>query len=63
MSKKDYELIASTVKEVLSEYQSGSLSTVPPLRVVENMAYRLAEELAGDNPRFDADCFLTACGI
>jgi hypothetical protein len=58
MTKKDYELIASSIEAVyndkdLDKYKAG----------ISEVAYNIAEGLQYDNPRFDRNKFLKACGI
>lgn len=50
MTRKDYELIAATIREI---------PAFPSKRIV---AEEFATALAGTNPRFDRDRFLKACG-
>lgn len=62
MTRKDYELIARALKEarmhaIRSDAEEGGGFW---LRVV---ASELALALASDNPRFDRDRFLKACGV
>lgn len=62
MTRKDYILIAQAIKDakpasVKDDYGNG-------LDVgVERAAFRLADALAVDNPRFDRERFLVACGV
>ena len=56
MTKKDYVLIAEAIKYAL-ENERNDISTV------RSVADRIAEKLQDDNPRFDWDRFLTACGF
>lgn len=58
MSRKDYELIAKEFRTVVQ----ASRSAVEVL-VLRMMAKRLAKAFAMDNPRFDTDRFLSACGF
>lgn len=58
MTKKDYELIAESIKDVL-EYQKRPDHAVTVRIVASNLAFVLKL----DNPKFDEDKFLTACGI
>lgn len=58
MSRKDYELIARAMREQL-EGMSASL----PTAFLEQFAKRLADKLARDNPRFNRERFLIACGF
>jgi hypothetical protein len=50
MRKKDYELIA----EVIAHYRAGTINSLEEA---------LAEVFAADNPKFDKQKFLAACGI
>lgn len=52
MSKKDYLLLARVIKQYDSEVDS-----------ISNLVYGIAYELQKDNPRFDINKFLIACGI
>ena len=55
MTKKDYELIAEALNfETKSKVQKN---------VRENAVYRLGVRLHKDNPRFNWDKFIVACGI
>jgi hypothetical protein len=61
MTRKDYELIAKALKtqiEISRTYneKDGELA-------VSNIAYDLVKDLATENPRFDKDRFLVACGL
>lgn len=57
MTKKDYELIASVLRD---EYIYS-----PPehKKVIEGVAELMAQRLRGDNIRFDSLRFYQACGI
>lgn len=61
LTKKDYELIANQFDmelfQLRHEYDTGEVEAV------ERLAKRLATRLQMDNPKFDRDKFLTACGI
>ncbi len=66
MSKKDYELIASAV------WRSGAAMRIGRTRkdiaigreqMQKLIAGDLAATLSHDNPRFDKDRFLKACGV
>jgi hypothetical protein len=52
MTKKDYELIAQAVCDVWCNAQAQQL-----------IAESLAAALATDNPRFNRELFLSACGV
>jgi hypothetical protein len=61
MTRKDYELIAKALKtqvEISRTYgeQDGELAVV-------NIARDLADALHLENPRFDRDRFMLACGL
>jgi len=55
MTRKDYVLIAETIKEAhrLTSEKAGA----------GVVAYMLANTLQADNPRFDRARFLDACGV
>jgi hypothetical protein len=55
MTRKDYQLIAS----VLKNYAADGI----PVDDRDAIAYDLADALAADNPRFDRDRFLVAAGV
>ena len=64
MTRKDYELIAGAVAR---SRQASSLTKRAPERQAKADALRLvatdlAATLAADNPRFDKERFLAACG-
>jgi hypothetical protein len=53
MTRKDYVIIA----EVIATSWHASADSKADL------AYKFADELEADNPRFDRDRFLVACGV
>lgn len=66
MSRKDYIAVAEVVAQTRGEYQDagitageGALVTGAMLRTAE----RLASMFKSDNPRFDRERFLAACGF
>lgn len=59
MTRKDYKLIASSILKELSCYKD----LTPEASAVRELARRLATQLAEENPRFDRDVFLVACGV
>jgi hypothetical protein len=59
MTRKDYVMIAETLADLMADFNNGGDDTVSLTLV----AVELAETLAKDNPRFDRDRFLTACGV
>ena len=61
MTRKDYVLIANTISELMmSQRDRGAFAHAPSL---DEVARELAYALEGDNPRFDRDRFLDACGV
>lgn len=67
MTRKDYVMIAETIRELL-----GDIDREPPrmrevLRGermgVASVALRLGVQLRQDNPRFDLTRFIEACGL
>ena len=67
MTKKDYELIANTMMR--SHPQFGYLIAYTPSKTRTRLEQYtmtvedLAGALANDNPRFDRERFLKACGV
>lgn len=61
MTKKNFEAIARILKanqvELHSDFDRGYIAGV------EGIAHELADHFAVENPRFNRDQFLTACGI
>jgi hypothetical protein len=60
MTRKDYVLLAAAIERAglsgdfeKSEYQAA----------IEYVATELADALAAENPRFERDRFLKACGV
>lgn len=62
MTKKDYELIANTIKSTLGTY-GGTVSHNNCKYAINDLALAIANELKLDNPKFDRDKFLAACGV
>lgn len=58
MLKKDYRLIALVIRD---RYDIAIDNEQRLL--LRNLAYNMATMLAVDNPRFNRDKFLTACGV
>lgn len=61
MTRKDYQLIARALKTQMelsrtNNEEDGKFAVI-------NIAFDLVEDLAKDNPRFDRDRFLEACGV
>lgn len=59
MTRKDYQRIADAINLMIDPI--GSLSSEPNATVVA-VALSLATTIRDDNPRFDCDRFLKACG-
>jgi len=59
MTRRDYELIASTVHS--TKLSTGAI--VGSYSVLRLLSERLADGLAQDNPRFDSERFMLACGF
>jgi hypothetical protein len=65
MTKKHYEAIASILRgsyEVAQENEQNGMAIGETERV-EVLANELAAYFTQDNPRFNREMFLTACGI
>lgn len=56
MTKKDYIIIAKAINEMYLGHKDW-------VRNLEQVGNKFAETLKADNPRFDTERFLTACGI
>jgi len=59
MTKKDYEKIAKVIHGQKVRYMFDAQSQA----VVYDLAEAIANSLAQDNPRFDRERFLKACGV
>lgn len=59
MTKKDYELIASSLNKVVTMAHKYKMNP----QLVEAIAMQLTLDLANANPRFDRDKFLKASGV
>lgn len=59
MTRKDYQVIVEAIKDTLKWVEDGGCDCQKD-GVIE-LADRLAEALAKDNPRFDMAKFLIAC--
>lgn len=57
MTKKDYELVADVISEMLDKTRDGSDMN----RHFRQLARGLAARFAEDNPKFDSNKFLKAC--
>ena len=59
MTKKDYELIASAIKQFKDWWNIDS----KPSKTMRLFAEEISNALASKNPRFDKQKFLKACGV
>ena len=60
MTKKDYIAIAKVINHVQRANIAGDISTK---NVAQNIAYGIADVMQSDNPNFDRNRFLLACGV
>lgn len=65
MTKKHYKQAAETIKQVKRhQVQSDTPATILTRNVVcADIANGLADMFEQDNPKFDRDLFLKACGV
>ena len=63
MTRKDYILIARTLQESNACAQQAAFSTYTPAAALRQYANAIATALASDNPSFDRERFLKACGV
>ena len=67
MTRKDYVMIAETLRGLLADIDRESPGMREVLRGermgVASVARRLADQLRQDNPRFDRTRFMAACGL
>lgn len=61
MTRKDYEKIAETLKNSLPRAPKTGYDPLLDLKL--ELVNRFITMLEQDNPRFDADKFLKACGF
>lgn len=63
MTRKDYELIAAALRSSRATNYTGSENRALYNNGVDNAAHNIARALQRDNPRFDRERFLVACGV
>jgi hypothetical protein len=64
MTRKDYILIADAIRETLAtDPEFGLVWPDRERAAVGLVAHRIAHQLRRDNPRFDMDRFIDACGL
>ena len=59
MTKKDYEAIAHVINNNRIDFEEGEDGYV----VLNLVSHHLAHYMAQDNPRFNREIFLKACGV
>lgn len=62
MTKKDYEMVADVIQHRLYGDRDWS-PCVGDEDVVQDLVHELVDKFEADNPRFDRDRFLIACGV
>lgn len=60
MTRKDYELIAGAISHAVKNYDGEDWTMLGAGAAIARL---LADELAEDNPRFNREIFLAACGV
>ena len=66
MTKKDYELIASVIKQAYTrelEIEREGNDTKTAQASLEVLSWRMADELQARSPKFNWFVFMKACGI
>ena len=60
MTRKDYVLIADSIKTARDNWDGF---TPEAREAIDGLARSLASKLGQENPRFNRETFLTACGV
>ena len=64
MTRKDYIAIAGAIYKARRVVRGkGGKEAIAIIEARSEVAERIAEVMAADNPRFDVAKFLTACGV
>ena len=63
MTRKDYELLAKTFNHHLATMAMSGKAEPIEFQNIGELAHKFADALSGDNPRFDRQRFLDACGV
>ena len=65
MTKKDYALVAKCIKRMIEDNKNGEVSQYQYwLRVIlGHLVGKLVSEFQIDNPKFNKDKFIKACGL
>ncbi len=61
MTRKDFEMIAATLKEVRADFATHKLHRAPGELAVDVVIARFAQALKSTNPQFNAERFVAAC--
>lgn len=66
-SKKDYIALSAILKAEGDKIRNAGMDEGAPIitanEVISRMAYRMADYFVGDNPAFNLNRFLKACGV
>ena len=63
MTRKDYEVIAGAFKAVAVTRGAADNISAAELNGMRMAAFSVAKALSADNPRFDYERFIRACGF
>lgn len=63
MTKKHYVMIAASIAAERKDRTDGSICQGSQLSTLKALALTLAHQFEQDNPRFDTETFLDACGV
>lgn len=67
LSAKHFNQTATNIKAVVDEayasYEAGSVALWAAMAVLKDVANQMASSFARENPRFDRQRFLAACGF
>jgi hypothetical protein len=71
MSRKDYLAFAKIIADELQDLREGGMNTLSNrhphrracMELLVTIAYGMSESFEQDNPRFDEDRFMGACGF
>lgn len=62
MTRKDYERIAQAIHDARADAKAAAEPYLSETDLaIDAVAERIADQLAADNPNFDAERFLAAC--
>jgi hypothetical protein len=62
VTRKDYIALSDTIREMVQTCTDDGRGDIRS-RAIADHAVRMCAVLKSDNPRFDADRFLTACNV